>query len=65
MSAFYNCKNLESVTISEGVRDIGLSAFSGCERLVMGVKMDSYAEAYCERNNIEFIYTDALDWLNE
>ena len=32
-SAFYNCKNLVSVTISESVTSIGSFAFSGCENL--------------------------------
>ena len=31
--AFYNCKNLVSVTISDSVTSIGAGAFSGCENL--------------------------------
>ena len=32
-SAFYNCKNLESVSIAESVKDLGISAFEGCNAL--------------------------------
>lgn len=31
--AFYNCSNLESVTLPEGLKYIGKHAFSGCENL--------------------------------
>ena len=33
LGAFYNCKNLVSVTISDSVTSIGAGAFSGCENL--------------------------------
>ena len=31
--AFYKCKQLEAVTLSEGIKSIGLSAFEGCANL--------------------------------
>ena len=41
-SAFYNCTNLQSVTISDGVTGIGKFAFSGCVNL-SNLTLPSYA----------------------
>ena len=39
--AFYNCINLESITIPYGVTKIGEEAFSGCESLISIILPDS------------------------
>ncbi|MBO5104321.1 MAG: leucine-rich repeat protein, partial [Ruminococcus sp.] len=51
--AFYNCINLESITIPYGVTKIGEEAFSGCESLISIILPDSltyiggYSFNYC------------------
>lgn len=43
------------VAIPEGVTSISSYAFSGCSRLFLYVKIDSYAETYAKENNIPFV----------
>ena len=31
--------------------------------VILGVSQDSYAEEYCEENELNYVYTDSLDWL--
>ena len=62
--AFYNCVSLMEVTLPEGLESIGYGAFAGCPALRLTVPRDSYAAAYCERNGLNYLYPDSLDWLN-
>ncbi len=63
-SAFDGCKSLKSIVIPDGVTNIGKGAFYGCDALTVTVQHDSYAVQYCKENNINYIYPDSLDWLN-
>ena len=62
--AFYNCGSLTAITLPEGLKSIGYGAFEGCPALRLTVPRDSYAAAYCERNGLNYLYPDSLDWLN-
>jgi len=46
--AFHNCRNLESVSLPEGLRWIGLEAFNGCERLTAVTMPDSVTHIHYE-----------------
>ena len=56
--AFAHCFFLKSVTIPDSVTSIGKEAFMNCRRLTVIVSRDSYAERYCEKNGIAFVYAD-------
>ena len=53
-NAFAFCRNLESVTIPAGVREIRCD-FTGCaEALVIRVEAGSFAEAYCKEHQLNY-----------
>lgn len=54
-SAFRNCTSLTGVTIPDSVNSIGWSVFYGCDNVTVYGKAGSYAEQYCEENEIPFI----------
>ena len=57
---------LRKVAIPDSVEYIGTNAFYGCSsEMVATVGRDSYAARYCSENEIEYIYPDSLDWLND
>lgn len=62
--AFFGCSELSSVMMSDSVIAIGINAFKDCPNLTITVPRNSYAAQYCKDNNLNYTYTDALDWLN-
>lgn len=64
-STFSGCDNLASVTIPDSVTFIADGVFSGCDKLnSITVDMNSCAEQYCVSNNLPYVFSNALDWLN-
>ena len=64
--AFSDCSGLTSVTIPEGVTNIGYDAFHfATAGITITVPRNSYAEQYCEKNKLNYQYPDSLDWLND
>ena len=67
--AFSGCYDLASITIPSSVTDIGTSTFQFCRNLIITVNPDSYAEQYCKRFNLSYVYPDVnygdapTDWL--
>lgn len=63
-NAFANCWNLKTVVIPGSVEEIGvdqaggspLTIFLGCKNVTAIVEPNSYAERYCERNEIPYKY---------
>lgn len=47
--------NLEEVTIGNSVTSIGKNVFSGCNNLTVVCNSGSYAETYCQENNINYV----------
>ena len=64
-AAFYMCSNLNKLTLPRSIVSIGENAFAGCDRLVVTVSRDTYAQKYCEENNLMYECNDSLDWLQE
>ena len=62
--AFSKCDSLKSVSIPETVNSIGENAFPSSSRLLITVVEGSYAAKYCSTNNLNYTYSDSLDWLN-
>ena len=60
---FFNCTSLNSINFPESVTSIGDWAFYDSSDLTITVSRDSYAEKYCEENEMDYVYTDSLDWL--
>lgn len=53
--AFYNCKNLTSITIPSSVRRIGYSAFDGCgKNFTIYCHADSFAQSYAKSYGIPY-----------
>lgn len=63
--AFQRCTGLKELTIPDSVEDIGVRAFANCSiNLMITVEPDSYASDYCSKNQLQFTYPNANDWLN-
>ena len=60
-NCFMNSENLAQITIPRSVGYIGKSAFYGNHRVSAQVEKGSYAESYCQRNNIPFTYISEED----
>ena len=54
INAFTTCNNLKDIYISESVNEIGNDAFIDCESLTIHGVKGSYAQFFCEINNITF-----------
>lgn len=54
IGAFANCVNLEKISISASVIEIGEDAFMNCEKLTIFAPKGSYAESYARENSISF-----------
>ena len=52
--AFRGCGNLSEVIIPASVKSIDGSAFAECKKLVIKAPAGSYAQQYCQDNNIKF-----------
>ena len=58
MYAFHNCTVLKTATLPASLETIGEYAFDGCQALrAVIVPKDSYAEQYCIRKGIGYVYT--------
>ncbi len=58
MYAFHNCTALKTITLPASLETIGEYAFDGCYALrAVIVPKDSYAEQYCIRKGIGYVYT--------
>lgn len=62
---FSKCANLESVElprslakVDDVMEDSGLNMFDGSPNVTAAVYPESFAEEYCKRNNIPFIYNE-------
>lgn len=53
-AAFFGCAGLRELLIPESVISIGSGAFDRCSSLLAVVARGSYAEAYCQQNNIPY-----------
>lgn len=55
-NAFYECSQLQSVTLPASVSRLGLNVFTGTSpNLVLYVPSGSYAQAYAEENGYTYI----------
>ena len=52
---FLGCDNLKKINIPASVKTIGEYAFEYCNNLTATVEKGSYAEKYCQENNIKYI----------
>lgn len=52
--AFYNCKNLKSIFISDNINYIADTAFYHCPVTLHFHNNNEYAIEYCQRNNMEY-----------
>lgn len=59
-SAFYECKNLISITVSENVTTIGRSAFASCDSLE-SISVAKGNSGYCSDNGVLFEISEGTD----
>ena len=60
--AFDECTGLTSIVIPASVIDIGFSAFSELNDVVILTPKGSYAEEYARESNVKFITTEDTDF---
>lgn len=61
MYAFLNCSALKTVTLPASLEMLGEYAFDGCQALRnVIVPKDSYAERYCAKKGLSYIYTGSV-----
>lgn len=53
--AFWHCSDLESVVLPESISYIGVNAFKDCPGLTVTVPAGSYAQEYCEKNDVPYV----------
>ena len=53
--AFWKCRNLKNITLSEKLGKIALNAFADCEKVTVHAPSGSYAEAYAKGKNMHYI----------
>lgn len=64
--AFMRCRGLKKLVLPESITDIGEKAFlKVADGIEITVHQDSYAESYCRKNNLLYVYPDSTDWLND
>jgi len=62
--AFWGCSALATLGFSDTLQHIGNNAFYNCDALTLIVPLNSYAYTYAMDNEISYLYTNTLDWLN-
>ncbi len=61
MYTFLNCSALKTVTLPASLEMMGEYAFEGCQALqTVIVPKDSYAERYCAKKGLSYIYTGSV-----
>ena len=55
--AFADCRNLDTITLSEGLESIGDDAFSDCKKLTVCATDGSCVEQYVKEYGIPFLVT--------
>ena len=62
--AFYYCDSLASITLPKSITQIDSTAFTWCsDNLIITVPRGSYAADWCKKENLNYTYSDANDWL--
>ena len=55
---FEDCHDLTSITLPESIAYIGNNVCDSCPNLIITVSRGSYAEEYCEENELAYVYDD-------
>lgn len=61
--AFYGCESLKEINFPGGLTSIADFAFEDCDGMTCTIERESYALQWCRENGVEYVYSDALDWL--
>jgi len=61
--AFYGCESLKAINFPKALAAIGDFAFEDCDSLTCTIERESFALQWCRENGVEYVYSDALDWL--